>query len=41
MMSQTKKFVLDLSGNYTSEVLSYYLWGQKTPPSKTNILSNN
>ncbi len=39
-MSQTKKFVLDLSGNYTSEVLSYYLWGQKTPPSKTDILSD-
>lgn len=39
-MSQTKKFVLDLSGNYTSEVLSYYLWGQKTPPSKTEILSD-
>jgi hypothetical protein len=31
-------YYLDLNdSNYTSEVLSFYLWGQKTPPSKDEM----
>ncbi|QKF85786.1 hypothetical protein CBLAS_0593 [Campylobacter blaseri] len=30
-------YKLDLNGDYSSEVLSYYLWGQKNAPSKSEI----
>lgn len=30
-------FNLSLQGNYAAEVLSYYLWGQATAPSPSDI----
>lgn len=33
-------FRLDLNGDFTSEILSLYLWGQKRAPSKDEIASN-
>lgn len=32
-----KTYNLSLQGNYSAEVLSYYLWGQATPPDKDKI----
>lgn len=31
---------LDLNGNYGADILSYYLWGKQTPPSPSELASN-
>ena len=31
---------LDLEGNYGVDILSYYLWGKKTPPGPERLASN-
>ncbi len=31
---------LDLEGNYGADILSYYLWGKKTPPAPERLASN-
>jgi len=33
-------FRLDLEGNYGADILSYYLWGKKTPPDPEKLASN-
>lgn len=39
-MEKTIVSNLNLDGNYSSEALSYYLWGDKTPPNPEDIVDN-
>ncbi len=32
--------VLSLTGNYAEKILSYYLWGQETPPAPDEIANS-
>jgi len=40
MSKKETGFRLELEGNYGADILSYYLWGKKTPPSSKELASN-
>ena len=40
MSEQENGFRLDLEGNCGADILSYYLWGKKTPPGPKELASN-
>ena len=40
MSKKETGFRLELEGNYGADILSYYLWGKKTPPGPKELASN-
>ena len=40
MSKNETELELNLKGNYGADILSYYLWGKKTPPGPKELASN-